>query len=98
MDTTHLTEPERARGGLASGVPLPGGGLAVSEPPGIGAMVEELIARVLGQAHEAAEALNAPDEARVILRVAESFADALAAANPAFDRVRFIRAATTDGS
>ena len=50
---------------------------------------------MLCRAHHAAEALDAPDEARVILRVAQSFADELAAANPAFDRVRFIHAVTT---
>ncbi len=57
--------------------------------------VEQLIARVLGRAHRAAEALDAPNEARAILHLAQSFADELAAANPRFDRLRFIEAATT---
>jgi hypothetical protein len=56
--------------------------------------VEQLITDVLCRAHRTAEALNAPDEARVILRVAHSFADELAATDPLFDRVRFIDAAT----
>ena len=57
--------------------------------------VEQLIARVLGRAHRAAEALDAPSEARTILHLAQSFADELAAANPRFDRLGFIEAATT---
>ena len=67
----------------------------VADPDDL-ARVEQLIARVLVQAHRAAEARNAPHEARVILQVACSFADALAATNPRFDRLRFIEAATTD--
>jgi len=57
--------------------------------------VEELITRVLGRAHRAAEDLDAPNQARTILMVAHSFADELAATNPRFDRLRFIEAATT---
>jgi hypothetical protein len=60
--------------------------------------VEELIARVLGRAHRMAEALNASNEARAILGVAESFADELATANPRFDRLRFIKDVTEDPS
>jgi hypothetical protein len=58
--------------------------------------VDQLIARVLHRAHRAAEALDAPNEARAILHLAQSFADELATANPGFDRLRFIRAATED--
>jgi hypothetical protein len=56
--------------------------------------VEELIAHILRRARGMAEALNAPNEARAVLRVAHSFADELAATNPRFDRPRFIRAVT----
>ena len=56
--------------------------------------VEELIAHILRRARGMAEAFNAPNEARAILRVAHSFADELAATNPRFDRLRFIRAVT----
>jgi hypothetical protein len=60
--------------------------------------VEQLIAHVLGRAHRMAETLNAPDEARAILEVAHSFADELAIADPHFDRLRFIQAATESPS
>jgi hypothetical protein len=53
--------------------------------------VDRLIGRVLHQAHRSSETVNAPDEARAILHVAESFADELAIANPQFDRLRFIK-------
>jgi hypothetical protein len=56
--------------------------------------VSELISRVLRSAHDAAETLDAHDEARAILHVARFFADELAARNPDFDRVHFIEAAT----
>jgi hypothetical protein len=56
--------------------------------------VDELIAHVLRRAHRAAEDLNAPDAARAILYVAHSFADELGSADPRFDRLRFIQAAT----
>ena len=56
--------------------------------------VEQLIAHVLCRAHRMAEALSAPNEARAILHVAQSFADELAIADPKFDRLRFIQAAT----
>jgi hypothetical protein len=52
--------------------------------------VEQLIARVLSDAHRTAEALDAPAEARAILDLAHSFAEELAAINPRFDRTRFI--------
>jgi hypothetical protein len=60
--------------------------------------VDQLIARVLGRAHRAAMAGGAPDEARAILDVAESFADELATANPGFDRLAFVAAVTEDPS
>jgi hypothetical protein len=53
--------------------------------------VERLIGRVLHQAHRSSETVPAPNEARAILHVAESFADELAIANPQFDRLRFIK-------
>jgi len=56
--------------------------------------VDQLIAHVLRRAHDTAETLNSPDEARAILHVARSFADELASANPGFDQTCFIRAAT----
>jgi hypothetical protein len=60
--------------------------------------VDQLIARVLRRAHSTADARNAPNEARAILDVAQSFADELASANPRFDRLRFIEDATEDPS
>ena len=60
--------------------------------------VQELIAHVLGRAHRMAESFDAPDEARVILRVAHSFADELAVADPEFDRLRFIQTVTDSPS
>jgi hypothetical protein len=57
-----------------------------------------LIADVLARAHRTAEALNAPNQARAILEVAQSFADELATTNPRFDRLRFIHAATNGTS
>jgi hypothetical protein len=55
---------------------------------------EQLIADVLGRAHETALVKEEPDEARVILHVASSFADQLAQTDPRFDRERFIEEAT----
>jgi hypothetical protein len=60
--------------------------------------VDQLIARVLSQAHQTAEALGEPTQARAILHVAHSFADELAMADPGFDRLQFIRKATEDRS
>jgi hypothetical protein len=57
-----------------------------------------LIADVLGRAHREAEDLHEPHEARVILNVVQLFADELAATDPRFDRLRFIRSAMEDGS
>jgi hypothetical protein len=56
--------------------------------------VDELIARVLRRAYGAMEALTSPNEARAVRHVAHSFADELAALDPRFDRVQFIRDAT----
>jgi hypothetical protein len=53
--------------------------------------VDKLIARVLGRAHRTAEALNAANDARAILHVAQSFADELASVDPDFDPVQFIK-------
>ena len=58
--------------------------------------VDEFVARVLDQAHQAAWAHAAPDEARVILGLAQLFADELAKTNPQFDRLRFIKAAVEE--
>ncbi len=55
---------------------------------------EQLIAQALGRAHRTAEAQNAPNEARAILHVAHSIADALADKDPRFDRLQFIEAST----
>ena len=60
--------------------------------------VEQLIARVLGRAHRKMEAIDAPNDARTILHVAESFADELAALDPRFDRLQFIKEVTEDPS
>jgi acyl transferase domain-containing protein len=60
--------------------------------------VDELIARVLHRAHRTAEAHDAPDEARAVLHMAQSFADELATLAPRFDRVQFIKDATEDPS
>jgi hypothetical protein len=53
--------------------------------------VDRLIGRVLHRAHQSSETLNAPNEARAVLHVAESFADELAVTNPEFDRLGFIK-------
>jgi hypothetical protein len=60
--------------------------------------VDELIARVLGGAHQTMESLHAPNEARAILHVAHSFADELAALDSRFDRMQFIKDVTEDPS
>jgi hypothetical protein len=58
--------------------------------------VDEFLARVLGHAHQAAFAHAAPDEARVILELAQLFADELAKVTRRFDRLRFIEAVTEE--
>jgi acyl transferase domain-containing protein len=60
--------------------------------------VDQLVARVLSGAHQTAEALNAPNEARAILHIAQSFADELATLDPRFDRLEFIKDVTEDPS
>ncbi len=62
--------------------------------PGEPVAVDQFIARVLRRAHQMAETVGAPDEARAILHVAQLFADDLAETDPRFDRLRFIEAAT----
>jgi hypothetical protein len=54
----------------------------------------ELIAGVLHRAHQRAEDLHAPNEARAIFHLTHSFADELDATNPGFDRVWFVSAVT----
>jgi hypothetical protein len=56
--------------------------------------VAELITRVLSRAHRTDE----PDQARAVLQVAHSFADELAALDPHFDRMQFIKDVTDDPS
>ena len=60
--------------------------------------VHQLIARVLRRAHRRMEALGAPNEARAVLHVAQSFADELAAVDPRFDRLQFMKDAMEDPS
>jgi hypothetical protein len=60
--------------------------------------VNQLIARVLGGAHRKMEAIDAPNDARTILHVARSFADELAAVDPQFDRLQFMKDVTEDPS
>jgi hypothetical protein len=60
--------------------------------------VDQLIARVLSGAHGRMEALDAPNEARAILHVAQSFADELATLDPRFDRLQFIKDVAEDSS
>jgi hypothetical protein len=56
----------------------------------------DLIAGVLSRAHQTVEDLNSPNEARVILNVAQMFADELADLDPDFDRLQFIEDITED--
>lgn len=58
--------------------------------------IDEFIAHVLGRAHQTAEAVHEPDEARVILHIAQLFAEELANRQPHFDRLEFIEAITRD--
>ena len=65
------------------------------------ALAEEVIGKiieVLGRGHRRAVAANELGEARAILHMAHEFADELSAAREDFDRGRFIREITTDGS
>jgi hypothetical protein len=75
------------------------GGYAKQNLVDLGAeAVDHLIARVLRRAHQAAMAVGAPDEARAILDVAQSFADELATALAGFDGVAFVAAVTEEVS
>ena len=58
--------------------------------------VDELIARVLCQAHRAMCDRETPKEARIVLNVAHSFADELTTLYPGFDRVQFVRDVTEE--
>lgn len=60
--------------------------------------VDQLIACVLRRAHRTAEASEAPNDARAILHLAQSFADELATLDPRFDRLRFIKEVMEDPS
>jgi hypothetical protein len=53
----------------------------------------QFVARVLRQAHQAAQARDEPGDEHAILEVAELFADELAAGDPAFDGIAFLAAA-----
>jgi hypothetical protein len=95
--TGHLTEAAaplliKTRGMYSSGQTRPQ--QAPSVDKGDPGAVDQLIARVLRQAHHTAEVMHAPNEERAILHVAHLFADELTHANPQFDRLGFIRAAT----
>lgn len=59
---------------------------------------DQMIARVLGRAHEAAMTMGAPAEARAILDVAQDFADELGEAASEFDRLAFLQSVTEDWS
>jgi hypothetical protein len=58
--------------------------------------VDQYIAEVLRTAHQTAEAVNEPDEARAILHVAQLFAEKLAEMDPDFDRLQFLEAITRE--
>ena len=60
--------------------------------------VEQFVARILREKHQAALAAGEPDGARVILEVAQWFADDIAATDPGFDRMAFIQAITVNPS
>jgi hypothetical protein len=58
--------------------------------------VDQYIADVLRRAHQTAEAVHEPDEARAILHVAHLFAQDLAETDPHFDHVRFLQTITRE--
>jgi hypothetical protein len=58
-------------------------------------VVEEFIAGVLRHAHRTTVADNDPDDTRGVLYMTHCFADALAIADPQFDRMLFVRAVTS---
>jgi hypothetical protein len=59
---------------------------------------DQLIARVLRRAHRMMEDLGAPNDARTILNVTQSFADELGRLDPDFDRLQFLKDVTEDPS
>ena len=79
-----ITDSERISPGVNDDAPALGDPVAV----------EKFIAYVLRRAHRTTVANNAPNDARGILHVTHCFADELAIANPRFDRLLFVRAAT----
>jgi hypothetical protein len=58
--------------------------------------VDQYIADVLRRAHQTAEAVDEPDEARAILHVAQLFAQELAETDPQFDHLRFLQTITRE--
>ena len=58
--------------------------------------LDQYIADVLRRAHQTAEAVHDPDEARAILHIAQLFAEQLAEADPHFDRLLFLEAVTRE--
>jgi hypothetical protein len=64
--------------------------------PGEPVAVDRYIADLLRRAHQTAEAVHGPDEARAILHVAQLFAEELAKTEPQFDRGEFIEAITRE--
>jgi hypothetical protein len=87
MSVTHAHAPDgTADSGRFTHPPVP------SRPVSI----EEYVADVLRRAHQAAEAVNEPDEARAVLHVAQLFADDLGTRDLRFDRVEFIGAITRE--
>jgi hypothetical protein len=68
--------------------------LVTQDPEAMG----QLIADVLRREHRKMCARQTPNGARTVLDVAHSFADELAALDPRFDRVQFIKDVTDDPS
>jgi hypothetical protein len=60
--------------------------------------LDQYIADVLRRAHQMAEAIHEPDEARAILHVAQLFAEELTRTDPHFDRLRFLRTITRESA
>jgi len=69
-----------------------------NDPPAPGEPVamDKFIADLLRRAHQTAEAVHGPDEARAVLHVAHLFAQELAKTEPEFDRLEFIEAITQE--
>jgi hypothetical protein len=55
---------------------------------------QRFVAHVLRDAHRTADTYDEPDEARAIFHMAVSFASEMEQADPEFDRLAFIKAAT----